>query len=138
MDKHFSFKNIVCSTGEIALDYEAYLQTNHWRTLRKQIYDDRNQKCQKCKKVISDYHVHHVTYERIGKERKSDLKLFCYKCHEKVHLKKDKNRTKASSKKRLTIATILSEKPKEHFYAGKYYNASEAKKVYPVQVIKMQ
>ena len=135
MEKQLSFKNIVCATGEIAKDYTDYLLTQHWRELRRIIYEERGHKCQQCKKEIIEYNLHHVTYKRIGYERKYDLKLLCYDCHEKVHLKKAIIISKKKRKKKQDIASILSEKPKERFNAGKYYNTSEAKKVYPVDII---
>ena len=67
MNKNLSFKNIVCSTGEIANNYTEYLMTQHWRCLRKIIYELKKQKCQKCHKEIQEYNVHHLTYKRIGK-----------------------------------------------------------------------
>jgi len=136
--KHFYFKNIVCSTGEIAPDYEAYLQTNHWRTLRRKIYDLKKHKCQKCKKTISNYQVHHLSYERIGNEFISDLKLLCYDCHEKIHAKKTKA-PKLLKNKQITrereIANILLKRQKIHCHTGKYYNPKEALKIYPVEII---
>jgi arsenate reductase-like glutaredoxin family protein len=137
-NKHFYFKNILCSTGEIAPDYEAYLQTNHWRTLRRKIYDLRKHKCQKCKKTISDYQVHHLSYARIGHELLGDLMLLCYDCHEKIHAQKSKT-PKAVRQKQITrekaIVDILLEKQKSRYHTGKYYNSKEALKIYPVEIV---
>ena len=141
--KKLTFQNIVCSTGEIAKDYTDYLLTKHWRQLRQIIYEERGRKCQQCKKEITEYNLHHFTYKRIGKERKSDLKLLCYDCHEQVHFqkelkarcatKRDKNK---KTKRRQTVESILSDTPVVHYYSGKFRNPIEAKKIYPVEIIK--
>jgi hypothetical protein len=90
MDKKFRFRNIYCDTGELAADYEAYLQTRHWLELRLRIYELRKHACQRCHKQISVYQVHHVNYIRLGKERDSDVQLVCVKCHEIIHKRKDR------------------------------------------------
>jgi len=133
--KHFSFKNILCSSGEIAKTYDDYLLTQHWRLLRLQIYELREHKCEKCKQIISVFHVHHITYARIGHERKSDLKLLCYKCHEKLHMDKDIRKQKIKVKKQKAILKVLKDTKTIKYHPGKYYNYKEASKTNPVTTI---
>ena len=77
---------IVCSTGEVAQTYDKYLKTNHWRTLRKTIAERDKYTCQSCKKVFkSKFHIHHLTYKRIGSELPEDLVFYCEECHNAVH-----------------------------------------------------
>jgi 5-methylcytosine-specific restriction endonuclease McrA len=133
--KHIGFKNIVCETGEIAPDYTAYLLTNHWRTLRLKIYDLRKRTCERCKKKISLYHVHHKSYKHIGYERNGELMLVCYGCHEILHKKKDAKRVRQAKKKQKDINNVLAEKKKKSIYCGKYYDPKIANKPSPVTVI---
>ena len=136
MNKNLSFKNIVCSTGEIANNYTEYLMTQHWRCLRKIIYELKKQKCQKCHKEIQEYNVHHLTYKRIGNERITDLQLLCYDCHERIHLSKDEKIDKEKTKKRKKHSKKKKENNlKVKYYCGKYYNPTEARKVSPVIIV---
>lgn len=133
--KHMTFKNIVCETGEIAVDYVAYLLTNHWRSLRFKIYDLRKHKCERCKKAIHLFHVHHKSYKHIGFERLGELMLVCYDCHEAIHKRKDSKRSKQVKKKQKEINNVLAEnKEVKKIYCGKYYNAKEAKKASAVTI----
>lgn len=134
--KHFSFKNVECSTGEHFSSYEEYLQTQHWKNIRQKIYTLNNGTCQRCKKKCKywECNVHHKSYARLGHEENKDLQLLCFDCHEKVHKIKEK---KEKEQKRINeICKIINEKEKPRFYAGKFYNSKEAKKISPVVVYK--
>lgn len=135
--KQMTFKNIVCETGEIAVDYVAYLLTNHWRTLRSKIYDLRKRKCERCKKEIHLYQVHHKSYKHIGFERIGELMLVCYECHEILHKRKDAKRVRQAKKKQKDINDVLAEKKKKPIYCGKYYDAKTANKPSPVTVTQL-
>ena len=65
-------------------DYKNYLKTKHWKDKRKDVLKRAKYKCQLCssKDIL---HVHHNTYENIGKEKKEDLIVLCEKCHSKFH-----------------------------------------------------
>jgi hypothetical protein len=42
--------------------------------------------CYGCgKRYKSGFHLHHVTYQRLGAERLSDLVMVCRLCHESIH-----------------------------------------------------
>jgi 5-methylcytosine-specific restriction endonuclease McrA len=135
--KHIGFKNIVCETGEIAVDYAAYLLSNHWRRLRDRIYELRKHTCERCKKKISLYQVHHKSYKHIGYERDGELMLVCYECHEILHKKKDAKRARQAKKKQKAINDVLEEKKKKPIYCGKYYDQKQARKISPVTVIQL-
>jgi len=64
--------------------YADYLKTEHWIELRGAKLLEANNRCQKCKSHHK-LQVHHLTYERKGRERLSDLKVLCERCHEKEH-----------------------------------------------------
>jgi len=67
--------------------YQEYLRTPHWREIRTDKLIKARWVCEECKR--GEYgiqlDVHHLTYDRIGNERMSDLKVLCHDCHEKVH-----------------------------------------------------
>ena len=68
-------------------EYQKYLKGSHWRKIRGKKLETAGQTCEECGAnsfdVILD--IHHLTYERIGRERLSDLKVLCRDCHEKAH-----------------------------------------------------
>lgn len=67
-------------------DYKNYLKTKHWKDKRKDVLKRAKHKCQLCSSKDT-LHVHHNTYENIGKEKKEDLIVLCEKCHSKFHNK---------------------------------------------------
>jgi len=106
MSKQFGFSNIVCSTGEVALDYDDYLYTKHWLQLREHIFALRNQTCERCHRKIAVYQVHHKCYANLGHEHDDDVQLLCVRCHERVHKRKDRERAKKRIKKKVRIREI--------------------------------
>jgi hypothetical protein len=106
-------KQIICNdtketTSSSKKEYDKYLNTEHWRNLRLKIAEQRNYKCEKCKKIVrKSYHIHHLTYDNIGKEKDEDLMFLCEKCHNEIHngkIEKRKIRKEQQEKiKRLSI-----------------------------------
>lgn len=41
-------------------------------------------RCERCKKKSRRLEVHHLTYERLGRERDEDLQALCPSCHKKA------------------------------------------------------
>ena len=73
--------------GKIKKSYEDYLNSIEWKQKAEDIKFDRDFRCQLCN--VSGYvkllHVHHNTYERLGKEKDSDLIVLCCDCHKLFH-----------------------------------------------------
>jgi 5-methylcytosine-specific restriction endonuclease McrA len=73
--------------------YAAYQRSHHWRRLRKKLLEARRYRCEHCGKEDPyrdekrgfRLHVHHLTYERLGKERLEDLQALCRDCHRLAH-----------------------------------------------------
>ena len=63
--------------------YEKYLRTGHWRRFRKHAARHLEQRCP-CG-ARSNLQLHHMTYERLGKERLEDVAWLCGNCHQKLH-----------------------------------------------------
>ena len=64
--------------------YKKYLRTPHWRATAKKALKRAGNKCQVCGSTYR-LHVHHNTYENLGKERARDLCVLCKRCHELFH-----------------------------------------------------
>lgn len=67
------------------MPYPEYLDTEHWQELRKVALRKAECKCHRCGGNDRELHVHHLTYERRGRERQKDLMVLCVECHEKAH-----------------------------------------------------
>jgi hypothetical protein len=62
-----------------------YLKSAEWQTLRKSTLKRDNYACQSCGATGVPLEVHHLTYQRLGKERPSDVISLCRVCHERQH-----------------------------------------------------
>lgn len=65
--------------------YAEYLQSEHWKTLRRAAIDYYGNACVLCGAKGSKVDVHHRLYVRRGKERLRDLTVLCRDCHAKHH-----------------------------------------------------
>lgn len=69
--------------------YAAYLHSDHWKNLRKETLEVTTS-CERCSMprwlaaivYDQDLHVHHKTYERVGREDSRDLEVLCRRCHD--------------------------------------------------------
>lgn len=64
-------------------NYNAYLQSKHWKEFRAKIIEERGC-CEKCGST-ERLHIHHVTYDNLGKEKPDDVMCLCNSCHYKIH-----------------------------------------------------
>lgn len=71
-------------TGGKLMEYDKYLSSKQWKSLKKQVYKKYKGKCHICKKRY-DLDTHHQTYKRIYHEKLTDLVLLCHTCHYRVH-----------------------------------------------------
>lgn len=67
------------------LSYDEYLRSKHWLNFRKEFHKRNKYQCWACL-CTNPLHIHHITYCRLGKERKYDCIYLCEKCHNRVHL----------------------------------------------------
>lgn len=65
-------------------EYEKYLASETWHQRRIATIRDANGVCQCCEHFPASQ-VHHLSYERIGNERASDLMAVCSFCHGLIH-----------------------------------------------------
>lgn len=67
-----------------SMPYLEYLRTPEWKERRRVLISRRDSRCEQCTRT-SALHIHHLTYERRGRERDSDLRVLCARCHRKTH-----------------------------------------------------
>jgi len=70
-----------------AIDYRRYLRSPEWRTKRYAAIVRAGYRCAVCHRVYWDerkLQVHHVTYDRLGREQPEDLMVLCRRCHRRV------------------------------------------------------
>lgn len=66
------------------MPYKEYLQTKHWKMFARLAKKKAGWICNACSSG-DNLNVHHLTYERRGNEKFSDVVVLCKECHEKVH-----------------------------------------------------
>lgn len=68
-------------------EYHAYLRTPAWKMKRDGKLFDAGYRCERCgyEGLDMPLDVHHLTYDRVGNERDSDLIVLCRSCHEMEH-----------------------------------------------------
>jgi hypothetical protein len=66
--------------------YHDYLKSEQWAKKKKEVLDFWDYKCALCGSNAR-IEVHHRTYERLGRERLTDLIPLCHKCHTAHYLK---------------------------------------------------
>lgn len=73
-------------------EYRKYIRSPQWKAVCARYFALRGKKCQACGSRKS-IHVHHLTYERFGREPLTDLCGLCKMCHERVHQAHRANRS---------------------------------------------
>lgn len=69
------------------LNYKKYLNSSIWKNTKIKFNKSKynKNKCYICGEKNVNLHLHHKTYERLGKERLTDLVQLCGPCHTLVH-----------------------------------------------------
>lgn len=67
------------------MPYKSYLQTPHWKRVRRAAYGKFGRVCFACGTEEKTIHVHHLSYKNRGQENMDDLMLLCKDCHKMVH-----------------------------------------------------
>ena len=89
-------------------EYDEYLQSDHWlETVRIKRWVEGN-KCEICGSPHK-LQVHHLTYERLGRENLSDLQLVCEYHHKKIHNIDDRYSTKLTNNLKLVLEKLARE-----------------------------
>jgi hypothetical protein len=67
------------------LPYEDYLKTPHWLVTRSEALMRAGFQCRRCYAEGVRLDVHHISYERLGRESMDDLIVLCGQCHAAAH-----------------------------------------------------
>jgi len=65
--------------------YLDYLKSDEWKNFKNKLKKLRGNKCEICSITGITLDGHHLTYERLCKEKDDDVQLLCRNCHQKVH-----------------------------------------------------
>lgn len=84
-NRQYTKKTLFGSGGMTRGRYAQYLQTPHWKEFKAQYKADpeRLHECFVCGKM--EYELHHMTYERLGKEKLEDIVPLCKTHHRATH-----------------------------------------------------
>lgn len=66
------------------IDYEAYLRSDAWKSRATEAKKRAGYACMLCSSKGA-VEVHHRNYERVGREKPSDLVVLCESCHCRHH-----------------------------------------------------
>ena len=74
-------------TEEVCTTYQKYLNSIHWKNLKKRFKNSKifKHKCYCCLKTNRPISIHHKSYKRLGDEPLNHLIALCQECHELVH-----------------------------------------------------
>ncbi len=75
----------VVTIGKLSAGYVRYMRSPTWRKRRQDAIKRQGHRCERCKMFRfrkGDLQVHHLTYDRLGKERNEDLQVVCRHCHD--------------------------------------------------------
>lgn len=64
--------------------YHKYLKSPRWAAKRELYFSAHGKYCKACGTSFGPIQLHHLTYDRLGRERLSDLVSLCAKCHREV------------------------------------------------------
>lgn len=67
------------------LRYELYLRSPIWRLRRRLWILQAGGRCQDCHRRRRPLTIHHLTYRRLGRERRRDVRVLCWGCHQARH-----------------------------------------------------
>jgi hypothetical protein len=65
-------------------EYEAVMRSGGWRRRRRQAIRRAGRRCEQCGER-GPLDVHHVTYDRLGREAPGDVIALCPTCHARTH-----------------------------------------------------
>ncbi len=74
-------------------EYEMYIASDEWKRRRRRAIELAGYCCERCGATAWDkkLEVHHLTYERMGHEKDSDLMALCPECHAVADRERERN-----------------------------------------------
>lgn len=68
-------------SSEMRSFYLRVISSPRWKWMKQRLVEARGNKCEGCGESGCRLELHHDTYERLGRELPSDLRLLCSDCH---------------------------------------------------------
>lgn len=68
--------------SDVHTNYKEYLESYAWKALKKTKLEEQSQ-CESC--WLPATSVHHLSYERLWREKSDDIVSICERCHEECH-----------------------------------------------------
>jgi len=65
--------------------YQQRMTSANWKTLKRKVIEQRDNRCERCEKESASLHLHHVHYRSLGSEQPEDVELLCPECHTEAH-----------------------------------------------------
>jgi 5-methylcytosine-specific restriction endonuclease McrA len=66
--------------------YNQYIKGPRWAAKREAWFNAFGKYCRACGTAYGPIQLHHMTYDRLGRERMSDLVALCANCHKEVEI----------------------------------------------------
>jgi hypothetical protein len=61
--------------------YQQRISSAEWKELKRQLIEQRGNRCERCGQVSASLELHHVHYGSLGSEQPDDVELLCPECH---------------------------------------------------------
>ena len=61
--------------------YQQRISSGHWKRQKREIIEQRGNRCDRCEQVNASLHLHHIHYRSLGREQPEDVELLCPQCH---------------------------------------------------------
>ena len=84
LQKELQREQYIKQEAERQSAYARYINSAEWQELRRKVIARANGKCEGCGNQPAA-NVHHLTYQRFGKEMLFDLAAVCKDCHKAIH-----------------------------------------------------
>ena len=103
IDWFYEYKKRAAKIKELGYSsYNEYLCSEHWKQLRRRRLACSEKVCNRCgrskdelylyEKEKGSFHVHHIDYENLGREKLEELLLLCSTCHAYEHKRRQVGR----------------------------------------------
>jgi HNH endonuclease len=61
--------------------YHQRISSASWKTLKREVIEQRGNRCERCRQESASLALHHVHYRSLGSEQPEDVELLCSECH---------------------------------------------------------
>lgn len=65
--------------------YQKRISSTQWKGLKREIIEQRGNRCERCEKESASLALHHLHYDSLGSEQPDDVELLCAECHTEAH-----------------------------------------------------